>query len=241
MHAQSLSPVWFFMTPWTVACQAPVIPGKNTIAYCHFLLQEIFLIKGLNPHLLNSWKTLYHRTTWEAPLLRQLHRYYGSLHFSTTSLDVAGWETQKPLTILRICRLWHCLSNKWLGLSSLARLSLNYLRILCVVSSHDTEMRESRFDWTLKIPLERDRIYNVWHASWKVFHIGEISERGYASLCVANMGVLLLIICKKFFICLFSGRQLALHLCSSLPDHHFLYPRLVQMYGLMGEIFLHKK
>jgi len=148
MHAESLSLVWFFMTPWTVACQAPVIPGKNTIAYCHFLLQGIFLVQWLNPHLLNSWKTLYHRPTWEVPLLRQLHRYYGSLHFRTTSLDVAGWETHKPMTILRICRLWHHLSNKLPGLSSLARLSLNYLRILCVVSIHDTEMRESRLKWT---------------------------------------------------------------------------------------------
>ena len=148
MHAQSLSLVCFFMTPWTVACQAPVIPGKNTIAYCHFLLQGIFLIQGLNPHLLNSWKTLYHRTIWEVPLLRQLHRYYGSLHFRTTSLDDAGWETQKPMTILRIYRLWHHLSNKLAGLSSLARLSLSYFRILCIVSSHDTEMRESRFNWT---------------------------------------------------------------------------------------------
>ena len=148
MHAQSLSLVCFFMTPWTVACQAPVIPGKNTIAYCHFLLQGIFLIQGLNPHLLNSWKTLYHRTIWEVPLLRQLHRYYGSLHFRTTSLDDAGWETQKPMTILRIYRLWHHLSNKLAGLSSLARLSLSYFRTLCIVSSHDTEMRESRFNWT---------------------------------------------------------------------------------------------
>ena len=101
---------------------------------------------GIEP--LNSWKTLYHRTIWEVPLLRQLHRYYGSLHFRTTSLDDAGWETQKPMTILRIYRLWHHLSNKLPGLSSLARLSLSYFRILCIVSSHDTEMRESRFNWT---------------------------------------------------------------------------------------------
>ena len=83
---------------------------------------------GIEP--LNSWKTLYHRTIWEVPLLRQLHRYYGSLHFRTTSLDDAGWETQKPMTILRIYRLWHHLSNKLPGLSSLARLCLSYFRIL---------------------------------------------------------------------------------------------------------------
>ena len=28
-------------------------PGKNTGVDCHFLLQGIFLIQGLNPHLLH--------------------------------------------------------------------------------------------------------------------------------------------------------------------------------------------
>ena len=29
-----------------------MFPGKNTGVDCHFLLQEIFLTQGLNPHLL---------------------------------------------------------------------------------------------------------------------------------------------------------------------------------------------
>ena len=38
--AQSLSHVWFFAIPWTVACQAPWnSPGKNTGVGCHFLFQ----------------------------------------------------------------------------------------------------------------------------------------------------------------------------------------------------------
>ena len=43
-------------TLWTVAHQAPLSrqdsPGKNTTVGCHALLQEIFLIQGLNPCLL---------------------------------------------------------------------------------------------------------------------------------------------------------------------------------------------
>ena len=36
-------------------------PGKNTGVGCHFLLQGIFLIQGLNPHHLHGrQKTLYH-------------------------------------------------------------------------------------------------------------------------------------------------------------------------------------
>ena len=50
-----LSRVWFFVTPWTVALQAPLgacpwdFLGKNTGMDCHFLLQGIFPTQGLNP------------------------------------------------------------------------------------------------------------------------------------------------------------------------------------------------
>ena len=42
------------MTPWTVACQAPLFmdsPGKNTGVGCHVLLQGIFQTQGSNPQL----------------------------------------------------------------------------------------------------------------------------------------------------------------------------------------------
>ena len=51
----TLSRAQFFATPWTVAHQGPLsmkCSGKNTGVGCHFLLQEIFLTKGLNPRLL---------------------------------------------------------------------------------------------------------------------------------------------------------------------------------------------
>ena len=35
-------------------------PGNNIGVGCHFLLQEIFLIQGLNPGLLHCRQTLYH-------------------------------------------------------------------------------------------------------------------------------------------------------------------------------------
>ena len=50
------SRVWFFVTLWTTACQAPLpwnSPGKNTGLGCHFLLQGIFLIQGSNPYFLH--------------------------------------------------------------------------------------------------------------------------------------------------------------------------------------------
>ena len=50
----SLYSVGVFVTPWTVAPQAPLSmsPGKHTGVGCHFLLQGIFLTQGSNPHLL---------------------------------------------------------------------------------------------------------------------------------------------------------------------------------------------
>ena len=47
--------VQLFVTPWTVAHQAPLSMGfssKNTGVSCHALLQGIFLTQGLNPLLL---------------------------------------------------------------------------------------------------------------------------------------------------------------------------------------------
>ena len=47
--------VQLFVTPWTVAHQAPLpwdSPGKNTRVGCHALLQGIFLTQGSNQHLL---------------------------------------------------------------------------------------------------------------------------------------------------------------------------------------------
>ena len=50
-----LSRVRLFVTPWTVACQAPLCswnsPGKNTGVGNHSLLKRIFPTQGLNPGL----------------------------------------------------------------------------------------------------------------------------------------------------------------------------------------------
>jgi len=48
------SHVRLFVTPWTVAHQAPLSmdsPGKDTGVGCHFLLEGIFLTQGSNLHL----------------------------------------------------------------------------------------------------------------------------------------------------------------------------------------------
>ena len=66
-----LSCVWLLETPWTVAHRVTLsmeFSSKNIGVDCHFLLQGIFLMQGLNLCLLCllHWQILYHSATWEA-------------------------------------------------------------------------------------------------------------------------------------------------------------------------------
>ena len=65
-----------FLTPWTVACQAPSLhgnfPGKNPGVGCHFLLQGVFPTQGSKPCLLH-WQAdslpLSHQESWYESVL----------------------------------------------------------------------------------------------------------------------------------------------------------------------------
>ena len=65
----SVSHVWLFVTPWTIAHQAPLSMGfssKNPGVHNHFLLQGIFPTQGLNLHLpclLHCRRILYCRAS----------------------------------------------------------------------------------------------------------------------------------------------------------------------------------
>ena len=64
---------WLFLTPWTVACQAPLSIGfsrKNTAVGSHFFLQGIFLAQESNVGLLHYRQILYclsHQGTFTQP------------------------------------------------------------------------------------------------------------------------------------------------------------------------------
>ena len=65
-----LSRAWLFVTPWTVALQAPLsmeFSRQNTRVDCHSLLQGIFLTQGLNLCLLYCRQILYHLSHQERP------------------------------------------------------------------------------------------------------------------------------------------------------------------------------
>ena len=61
-EVKSLSHVRLFVTPWTVAHQAPLswdFPGKSNGVGCHFLLQGVFLTQGSNLGLLHCRQRLF--------------------------------------------------------------------------------------------------------------------------------------------------------------------------------------
>ena len=88
-----LSQVHLFVTPWTVACQAPLsmeFPGKNTGVGCHFILQGIFPTQGLNLSLL--W--LQH---WQVGSIQYTVLYnLQNLHFSTCPTNVLFCSGSNP-------------------------------------------------------------------------------------------------------------------------------------------------
>ena len=64
--AQSLSHIWLFVIPWTVACQFSLCMEFSRQEYwsgCHFLHQGIFLTQGLNPTSGIGRQILYHWAT----------------------------------------------------------------------------------------------------------------------------------------------------------------------------------
>ena len=73
--AHVLSDVWLFVTPWTIAHQAPLSTMFSKQGYCSSILYprtKYFLTQGLNPHLLCllHWQAnSLHCATWEAPLV----------------------------------------------------------------------------------------------------------------------------------------------------------------------------
>ena len=62
IHAQPLSRVQLFATPWTVAHLGPPSMGFSRQEHwsgCHFLFQGIFLAQGSNLYLLHCKQILY--------------------------------------------------------------------------------------------------------------------------------------------------------------------------------------
>ena len=90
MHCvQSLSCVWLFEIPRTVALQAPLsmgFPSKNTEIGCHLLLQGIFPTQGLNPCLL----CLLH---WQVDSLPLIHLGIPNPELGPVSNRIK-WETR---------------------------------------------------------------------------------------------------------------------------------------------------
>ena len=98
------SPVRLYVTPWTVAHQAPLsmgFPSKNTGVSCHFLLHGIFLTQGSNPHMI-SWgrRGHNHMHKWQGhwPQENNVYRGRGNQHlFKLFSKSQNGFNSEKDV------------------------------------------------------------------------------------------------------------------------------------------------
>ena len=99
-HALSLSCVWLFETPSTLACQAPLSMGFYRQEYWSKLpvfLQEIFLTQGLNLHLLHCWRILYQCCY----LGQQLNVEY-SQEAGPASFNICSWVREPHLILFQL-------------------------------------------------------------------------------------------------------------------------------------------
>ena len=122
--AYSLSPVWLFATPWTVATRLLCpwgSPGKNARVGCHALLQGMFPTQGLNPGLSHCRWILYHLNHEGSPKILEWVAYTFSRRTSwprnpTAASHIVGrfftsWATREAQMKLT----WSSLvPNKWL-------------------------------------------------------------------------------------------------------------------------------
>ena len=81
-----------FLYPWNV-------PVKDIGVGCHFLLQGIFPMQGLNPHLLLGRWILYHCATWEAVITKLPTKEVVLIHVNigkhlriSVSQDGGAWQ-----------------------------------------------------------------------------------------------------------------------------------------------------
>ena len=74
VHAQLLSPVWLFVTPWTVAFQASLSMGfseQNAGVACHSLFQEIFWPRNKTQVSCLAGGFFTTNTTWQENALKR--------------------------------------------------------------------------------------------------------------------------------------------------------------------------
>ena len=95
----SLSHVQLFVTPWSVACQAPPSMGFSWQEYWkeyYFLLQGIFPTQGSNSSLLHCRQTLYHLSHQGSPFWDVSWNKTGE---SSLCVKLAFWQHEDGLKL----------------------------------------------------------------------------------------------------------------------------------------------
>ena len=131
---KSLSRARLFVTPWTVAYQAPPsmeftrllrpwnFPGKSTGVACHFLLQGIFLTQVSNPGLVHCSQMLYRLSHQASPCTQKTH--------NICWIRLSHMNSIKSLHLFELNWVYY-----FLGYSSYFRLFLCSVQLLAFPSS----------------------------------------------------------------------------------------------------------
>ena len=116
MHAQSLSHVRLFGTPWTVARQVTSLHGQNTGVGCCFLLQGDLPTQGWNPRpgrlLHGQVDSLLLVPPGEAPSEDEASLIHCLAELHGAESPPASCVVRPTGTILNPCRPW-CLGGAW--------------------------------------------------------------------------------------------------------------------------------
>ena len=129
---QTLSGVWLFATPWTVARQTPLSMGFSRQEYwgCHSLLQGIFPTQGLNLGLPHCRRILYHlshrdltgrltnvvcmglwgwKVPWKAPFVTELENPAERVH------QIQQILITLPRVVIVVMRYLFAFLNQWVA------------------------------------------------------------------------------------------------------------------------------
>ena len=139
----SLSHIWFFATPWTVAARVLCpwnFPGKHTGMDCHSLLQRIFLTQGSNLGLPHCRWILYYLS------------HQGSPHYFT-NITWLKYYLQSPWKMKQAWEVNHLLSTA-------GRAGTQTQISLTSVQNHVQHVSGSRTYWI------------SWRVNWKFRFLG---------------------------------------------------------------------
>ena len=149
------SRVWLFVTPWTIACQAPLSMGfsrHDTRVGCHFLLQGIFWTWWSNLHLLCL------------------------LYWQEGSLPLAPLGSPHPPLLAVKVKKGASSQTMWVVPKTAERQKGNAISTLYMQGSNSTSNRNERRNWYSRTFATEHRLPTAWFQPSEI-HVKRVTNR----------------------------------------------------------------